>query len=360
MGSGRYKVGCGDDGRYERSADHVECDLQQLHCDTLAMEQHTRYFWPCLCLVTVVSLASRLWGLAMGQQVCWDETHFGRMAGWYHNRSYYFDVHPPAGRLLIAGLGKLVGYDGTYKFSEPGDDFSQHAEVLRLRTSMAVLGSLLVPVAFLTVWSITSSTRAATIAAVLIIFDTGMTTISRFILLDQPLLLAIALTFLALESFKQLPQESSFSRPWLLRLFLLGLCLGLAISVKFVGLFIVSYVGLFTIQELWIIFGDMKTTITTFLKHFLVRAAFLILLPLSVYVSFFMIHFQLLARSGPGDPYHSPLFQRALEGNFLSGRQIASDVTDGSGKFSKNMRGFFFIFISFAFHFSAFHVFPCF
>ena len=292
--------------------------------------ESSRLVTAALALVSLTTLLTRLTGLSLGHQVCWDETHFGRMAGWYHNRTYYFDVHPPLGKLLIAGVGKLVGYDGSFKFREPGDDFSEHSEVLMMRYCMAILGSAIVPIGFLTVWSMTGSVRASTTAALLLIFDTGMTTISRFILLDQPLLLAIALAFLAMRRFLQVPQERTFSAQWTLRLFLVGLSLGAAISVKFVGVFIVSYVGLLTIHQLWAITGDMKTTLGTFLKHFSYRAVFLILLPLSMYVGFFLLHFLLLSKSGPGDFQHSPLFQSSLEGNHLAGRAVVREVRDGA------------------------------
>ena len=292
--------------------------------------ESTRLVWPALGLVTITSLTTRLSGLSLGHQVCWDETHFGRMAGWYHNRTYYFDVHPPLGKLLIAGVGKLVGYNGSFRFSAPGEDFSEHSEVLMMRYGLALLGSLLVPIGFLTVWRMTGSVRSATMAAFLLTFDTGLTTISRFILLDQPLLLAIALTFLAMRFFLELPQERSFSAQWTLRLFLVGVSLGAAISVKMVGVFIVSYVGLLTLHQLWSITGDLRTTLTTFIKHFSYRAVFLILLPLSIYVGFFVLHFLLLAKSGPGDFQQSPLFQSSLEGNHLAGKPVVTEISDGA------------------------------
>ena len=71
---------------------------------------------------------------------------------------------------------------------------------------------------------------------------------------------------------------------WKLKLFTLGFCLGCAISIKFVGAFIVLYVGILTIFDLWILIGDLKTDFLLFSRHFLYRALFLILLPVGIYI----------------------------------------------------------------------------
>ena len=53
-----------------------------------------------------------------------------------------------------------------------------------------------------------------------------------------------------------------------------------------------------------------------FAKHFLFRAVFLILLPVLIYVAQYPIHFAILTKSGPGDRFHSSLFQSTLEDNY--------------------------------------------
>ena len=62
------------------------------------------------------------------------------------------------------------------------------------------------------------------------------------------------------------------------------------ISVKFVGLFIVLYVGAFTAFDLWSRLGDVSKCSRDFAKHFLACAVCLIALPFTIYLLIFGIH----------------------------------------------------------------------
>ncbi|XP_037072473.1 protein O-mannosyl-transferase 2-like isoform X2 [Pollicipes pollicipes] len=140
---------------------------------------------------------------------------------------------------------------------------------------------------FITVHDLTGSLPAATYAALFLTLDVGMTTISRFILLDP--ILMFFMVAATMFNFK-INKYRAFSGRWWLNLALTGLMLGCVLSVKFVGVFVVALVGLYTVADLWSIFCDLSKPLSHTVKHFVARAACLIVLPMATYVLVYYIH----------------------------------------------------------------------
>ncbi|XP_074959702.1 protein O-mannosyl-transferase 2 isoform X2 [Phalacrocorax aristotelis] len=289
-----------------------------------------------LALVTLLSFASRFHRLPEPPHVCWDETHFGKMGSYYINRTFFFDVHPPLGKMLIGLAGYLSGYDGTFPFQKPGDRYEQHNYV-GMRGFCAFLGSCLVPFAYLTVLELSRSLPAALLTAFILIFDTGCITLSQYILLDPILmffLMGAVLSMVKCNSCADRP----FSASWWFWLCLTGVNLAGAMGVKFVGLFVVLLVGLNTICDLWDLLGDLSLSLVMFGKHLLARVLCLILLPLTLYTAMFAVHFAVLNKSGPGDGFFSSAFQSQLIGNNLHNVSIPEYLAYGSVVTMKNLR----------------------
>lgn len=227
----------------------------------------TRTYYSMLISVTLLSLISRLYNIDKPAHVCWDETHFGKMGSWYIKREFFFDVHPPLGKMLIGLFGILTGYDGGFAFAKPGDEYGE-TRYIGMRACCAMMGAAVVPLAYMSVWLLTKSLMSSLFAALLILLDVGTLTLSRHILLDP-----IMMFFIMMSTYSQLKflsyRDRPFSSQWWIWLALTGLFLASSIGVKFVGLFIVLYVGILTVNDLWKILGNQTISLLSVFFVFL-------------------------------------------------------------------------------------------
>ncbi|ORX57625.1 PMT-domain-containing protein [Hesseltinella vesiculosa] len=265
--------------------------------------------------LTLLAFYTRFRLIGISNFVVWDEAHFGKFGSHYLKNEFYFDVHPPLGKMLVGLSGALAGYNGDFEFTS-GATYPEGMHYGFMRVFNALFGALIVPLAYLTARECHMSIKASILAATMVLFDTALLCISRFILLDSMLLFFTCLTFYCLMKFHN-ERQYPFTEDWWLWLTLTGVSLGCVSSVKWVGLFSVALVGLYTIEDLWEKLGDLTMPKMTYLKHWVSRGVCLIALPICVYILSFAIHFAILYRSGPGDAQMSSLFQANLEGSSL-------------------------------------------
>ncbi|KAI8896495.1 Dolichyl-phosphate-mannose-protein mannosyltransferase-domain-containing protein [Globomyces pollinis-pini] len=278
--------------------------------------------------LTISSAVVRLYMLNHPTSIVFDEVHFGGFASKYIQSRFFFDVHPPLGKLIIAFTGVFVGYDGSFSFKEIGMDYLEsNVPYVALRLVPAFFGVLLSPIAYATMRNFGYSSAASILTAVMVTFENALACQSRLILLDSFLIFFTGLTALMWSEFLRFKHEP-FSIAWWRTLTFVGISLGLTVSVKWVGLFTITMIGVATIQQLWTIVTDNSIPLKVFYKHFMARAVTLIVVPVLIYAFFFKIHFAILNKSGPGSSFMSPEFQQTLGGAAIP--DTLEDIAFGS------------------------------
>lgn len=258
---------------------------------------------------------------------------FGGFASKYIKGKFFMDVHPPLAKLLLTLAGWLAGFDGEFDFKDIGKDYVEPGvPYVAMRLVPALLGILTVPMIFLTLKASGCRTMTAAMGAGLLIFENGLLTQSRLILLDSPLVAFTALTALAWTSFTNQHEQGpakAFDVSWWFWLAATGIGLGATVSVKWVGLFTISWVGSLTILQLWVLLGDTReVTPRLWFKHFLARVLCLIVIPITFYMGLFAIHFICLVNPGDGDGFMSSEFQATLNSKGM--QDVPADVMMGS------------------------------
>lgn len=275
--------------------------------------------------LVILGAVVRYWHIATPSSVVFDEVHFGGFANKYIQSRFFMDVHPPLAKLLITLVAYLAGFKGgQFDFKDIGSEYApNHVPYIAMRLLPATLGLLLVPLAYLTLRALQLRPATALLGALFVLFENGLITQSRFILLDSPLILFTALSAFFWIGFSNEDRVSRdraghvgpFSRRWWVWLTMTGLALGAVVSCKWVGLFTIATVGLFTVVQLWLLLGDLRVPIPLLVRHFAARALCLIAVPTVFYISMFAIHFAILSNSGDGDGFMSSEFQHTLRGH---------------------------------------------
>ncbi|CAF9907876.1 MAG: hypothetical protein GOMPHAMPRED_006009 [Gomphillus americanus] len=285
-------------------------------------------------IFTFLAFFTRMWKIGLSDIVTWDEAHFGKFGSHYLKREFYFDVHPPLGKMLVGLSGVLAGYNGSFEFKS-GEKYPSELDYTTMRLFNSAFGALCVPLAYYTARELNFRRNTVWLVTLMVLCENSYATISRFILLDSMLLFFTFTTTLCWARFHSLRRES-FSAEWYLWLALTGLSIGCVCSVKWVGLFCTALVGIYTAEDLWNKFGDLDMPFFTLAQHVVSRVVGLIILPFMVYVFSFYIHFLVLANSGPGDAQMSSLFQANLR-NTEVGKDSPLELAIGSRFTLKNM-----------------------
>lgn len=271
------------------------------------MDKFLKNRWP-LFILFVLAFLTRFLFLSYPSEVVFDEVHFGKFVSSYFTHQYYFDIHPPLGKLVIAGFAKIFGFSGNFSaqggpssgwdFANIGENLDAHGLFI-LRFLPALLGAFFVILIYKFVLLLGLSKKAAFLVGFLVLFDNAILVESKFILVDIFLLF---FGFLSLYFFI-LAQKTNKNK--FVYYSISAILAGLAFSIKWTGL---SFLGIII---LLLLFDFIKGVVNRKAnwKLEIGKLAIFFLIPFLIYFSIFVIHFKLLPQSGPGDAFMSPDFK---------------------------------------------------
>jgi len=144
-----------------------------------------------IIILVILGLTTRLIFLDHPNELVFDEVHFGKFVSAYFTGEYYFDIHPPLGKLLIALGAKLGGYDnyvnnfGVFDFANIGEEFPSDLNYVSFRILPAIFGGLIPLVVFLFLDALKLPRKFAFFAGLTLVFENALIVQSHNILMDS-------------------------------------------------------------------------------------------------------------------------------------------------------------------------------
>src|SRR3989344_5016298 len=236
-------------------------------------------------ILLAISLTTNFAFFGHPNQTVFDEVHFGKFISGYYTHEYYFDIHPPLGKLMIAGFAKIFNFKPEFSFAEIGEQFPDN-KYMALRFLPSLAGAFLPVVIFLLALQLKFRPQAAFIIGLLVAIENALVVQTHYILIDGFLLL---FGFLALLFY--------FRRKFLW----MAIFGGLTISIKWTGLTFLVLPFLIEVFQIW----KQKE-----FKQILKLPIYFLVIPFVIYFSVFALHFSLLTKPGPGDAFMKPSFHQ--------------------------------------------------
>lgn len=254
-----------------------------------------------LLILLVGGLVSRFIFIWHPNEVVFDEVHFGKFFSAYFTGNYYFDIHPPLGKLLIALFVNFFGFRPNFGFESIGERYPDSSYIY-FRFLPNLFGSLIPIAIFLFLLEIGFSWRSAFLASWMVLFDNAFLVQSHFILVDAFL---ISFGLFGLYFFFKSRNNNYDLKSFILSI----LFLTFSFSIKWTGL------GFYALSLFVLIKDNLKKK---YFRRLIKLLSLFSVIPLLIYMLIFFVHFKLLPNPGPGDAYMSSQFlKKGFLGKFL-------------------------------------------
>jgi len=266
--------------------------------------------------ISIVSFCVHLWCIQHPAHVIFDEVHFGNFTNWYTKSEFFFDIHPPLGKIIMFLFANFSEYDGQIEFGgEYGHTYPDETYV-PLRITPAFFSSLCPTLLYFAVRFCGFSRCAGLATASIVLFDTSILCEHRFILSDGMLHFFSALHICIMAYGLSLPRDSQRFFVWQI---LTGLSLGAACSCKNTAWGLIALNGIIHVVEVFL--TELALNESFFINVFI--RGFTLAVPTGVvYIASFCVHFALLPFIGQGKGYLSQEMQNQLIDPSLDGLQL--------------------------------------
>lgn len=269
--------------------------------------------WVLIVILLVLASVTRFLYLGHPNEVVFDEVYFAKWVTNYYNGQFYFDIHPPLAKMMLAALAKLFGFSdvGNTNFSQIGNVYQTDFYKF-LRGMEALFGVILVLAVYALGKRMFKNKWPGFFAGLLVIFDNAILVQSRYIFTDVFLL---AFGVIGLYFIYRLKDHKKLNSDAFVDLFFAALFLAASVLIKWTALIFVG-VGLV------VLFVDSLRNKQKGFTFFIKQAAIIVGIILVVYVGIFAAHLLSLPYSSGGqdDNFMKPQSQSALLGNVNYGK----------------------------------------
>lgn len=269
--------------------------------------------WVLIGILIILTAVTRIPYFGYPDEVVFDEVYFARWSTNYFKGEFYFDIHPPLAKMILAATGKIFGLSDTNNtdFSQIGNKY--RGDFYKLFRGVEIFFSLIL---ILAVYGIGKrlfyNKWPGFLASLLIIFDNAILVQSRYIFTDIFLLAFGALGIYFILRLREHRKLDSNSFP---ELFLASLFLTASVLVKWTALVFMA-VGVF------LLFLDRAFSKPSRFKLFIKELLIMLAIFVVAYFGVFAIH--ILSLPYTGGPNHDAFLTResqsALLGNQFYGK----------------------------------------
>jgi dolichyl-phosphate-mannose--protein O-mannosyl transferase len=250
--------------------------------------------WLILFIVFLVSFLARVPFINHPSCVVFDETHFGSFVSDYLRGVSFFDIHPPLAKLILVGVSRSVGYDGSFNFSDYGAPYDSDFYIW-LRLTPALFCSMAAPLMTAALLLKGAQRLFALSAGLLFALDLLSIVQSRFILTDGILYFFVAATIF-LTALVELHDSAAL-------IALQALAAACAFSVKFTAAGLFVYIACSHIR---LLYGRPYWFASLALRGIAISIVFAV-----VFTGLLLLHLTLLPLPGYGDRYFDREFRQA-------------------------------------------------